>query len=110
MTLHDLLQERFRVKTRAIENPVVSAVGTTATRIFNNNPRRLGWLAVNLSANTIYVALSSDVSPTKGIRLDANGGWASMIWDEDFHATGWAIWAIATGANSSLYTLEVVTQ
>jgi len=108
MTLHDLLIEKFRVKTRAIENPVEDTVGTAPVRVLNNNPNRLGWLIVNQSANTVYVALSNRVSATYGVRLDANGGFCSMVWDEDFHATGWAVWAIATGVDSKIYVLEIV--
>jgi len=110
MTLHDLLIEKFRVRTRAIENPVTDTVDTTPKVVLHNNPNRLGWLIVNQSPNTVFVALSNQVSATRGVRLDPNGGFCSMTWSEDFHAVAWAIWAVATGANSSIYVLEIVTQ
>jgi len=108
-TLHDLILDRFKVKTRAVENPVTDTVGTEPVIILHNNPNRVFWLLINLSPNTIYVALSHDVSPNKGVYVDPNGGGTSMIWDEDFHATGWAVWAVASAADSKIYVLEIAT-
>jgi len=109
MPLANLLEERFKVRTRAVENPSgIILLGVAAQIILANNPNRLAWIAVNLSANIIYVALSNQVAATHGIRLNANGGTASMVWDEDFQMTAWGIWAVASGAASALYVLEVV--
>jgi hypothetical protein len=109
MPLADLLEERFKVRTRAVENPSgIISLGVAAQIIFANNPNRLAWIAVNLSSNVIYLALSNVVSATHGIRLNANGGMASMVWDEDFQMTAWGIWAVASAPASELYTLEVV--
>ena len=108
MPLADLLKERFKVRTRAIENPLVTSVGTIATLILKNNPNRLAFIIHNLGAFPIFLGFASDVSPTKGARIDANGGAYSMIWDEDFDATAWAIWAIADGGTSAVYTIEIV--
>lgn len=110
MDLAGLLLERFKCKTRAVENPLVTAVGTTAILVLANNPNRLAWVIVNLSANTLYLALGNDVSATKGVLLAPNGGSASMVWDEDFQTVGWAVWGVAAGANSAIYCMEVVTQ
>jgi len=109
MNLADLLLERFKVRTRAIENPKTTSIGTTATQILANNPNRLAWVVINLSSNIIYLAFGSDVASTKGIRLEANGGSAVMIWDEDFQATAWAIWGVASGASSAIYAFEIVS-
>lgn len=109
MPLADLLMERFKVRTRAVENPqAVTSLGTTAQVILANNPNRLGWVIVNLSTNIVYLGLTNAVSATRGIRLNANGGLASMVWDEDFQMTGWGIWGVASGAASAIYSLEVV--
>jgi len=110
MDLASLLLEKFKCKTRAVENPVTTSVGATATLLFNNNPNRLAWNFVNLSANAIYLALANDVSATKGILVASNGGFASMVWDEDFQTTGWAVWGIAPAGASACYSSEVVIQ
>lgn len=107
MGAREVSEKRFGFPTRALENPVVSSVGTSAIEILRNNPDRVFWLVVNLSANTVYVALSEDVSATKGIRLDANGGFASFSAEEDGEAVAYAVHAIATGAASNIYVLEI---
>jgi len=106
--LADLLLERFGVRTRAVENPKTTSVGTTAVEILSNNPRRLGAVIINLSTNTVYLGLSQDVSSSKGILLTPNGGSFALVWDEDFQMTAWAWWAVSSGASSSIYTIEVV--
>lgn len=108
MSLADLLMERFKVKTRAIENPVITSIGATAVLVLNNNPNRLAWVMVNLSVNAIYMALNNGVSATNGIYIPPNGGNVSMIWDEDFQTTAWAIWGIAPAGASAIYSFEVV--
>lgn len=109
ITLADLLMERFKVRTRAVENPRPTVTGAAAILVLSNNPNRLGIAMINLGANPIYVGLEGDTSATKGIRLDANGGSVSMIWDEDFQTVGWAWWAISPDGASRLYVLEVVS-
>lgn len=108
MSLAELLMERFKVKTRAVENPKITSLGVTAQQVLGNNPDRLAFIVQNLSANVIYLSLKNDVSSSKGIRLAANGGSFSCIWDEDFQMTGWAWWAVATGASSAVYAIEVL--
>lgn len=107
MNLQDLIDKQFGVKTFPKENPVISSVDATAKKVLDNNPNRVAWIIINLSANNIYVALSRDVSSSKGILLSPNGGFASMVWDEDFQMTGWEIWAIAPAGASAIYVLEV---
>lgn len=108
--LASILEETFKTKTRAVENPLITSVGVTAAQILANNPNRLAWVIVNMSANTIYLAFSNAVSATRGIILAPNGGSASMVYNEDFQPTGWAVWALASGAASAVYAYEVVTQ
>ena len=107
MGAREFTLKRFGFPTRAVENPVVAAVGTSAVVILKNNPDRVFWLVVNLSTNVVYVALSEDVGDAKGIRLDANGGWASMSVEEDGEAVAYAVHAKATGAASAIYVLEM---
>ena len=110
MDLAGLLLEQFKVKTRAVENPLLTALGTSALLVFSNNPNRLAWIFINLSANTVYLGLGNDVGTAKGVLIAPNGGSATMIWSEDFQMTGWAIWGIAPAGASNCYSIEVVTQ
>lgn len=106
--LADLLLERFKVKTEPVENPLVAAVGLAAIPVARNHPDRVAIIFVNLSANLIYIAPNPLVSAVTGIRLEANGGWRSFVWDEDFELVSHDWYAIATGAASAFYSLEEV--
>jgi len=109
MPLADLLLERFKVKTRAVENPeAITSASATAQKILGNNPNRLAFLIMNLGAEVCYVGLTDGVSSSKGVRLDANGGSYGCIWDEDFQMTAWAWWIISASGTPAVYSLEVV--
>lgn len=109
MPLADLLMERFKVKTRAVQNPkALTAATDTAQLVLGNNPNRLGFLVINLGTKPVFLALTNDVSATKGILLDASGGNFGCIWDEDFDMTAWAWWARCVGDTSAIFALEIV--
>ncbi len=113
MPLADLLLERFKVKTRPRRDPLnVSPIGINPVIVLPNNPNRLGFIIMNLSANVVYLDLEQVVNAGAGtevgLRLDANGGFISMIWDEDFQMVAWAWWAVSAAANTRLVILEVV--
>ncbi len=109
MPLAELLQERFKVRTRVVVNPLRASIGTTPQLLLSNNPNRLAWVIVNTHATQIiYISFENDVSAAKGIRIDPAGGMASMVWDEDFEPTAWAIWGLGSGATTTLYCYEVV--
>jgi len=109
MTLKELLDQQFKVKTDSIANPVTNSVGAAATRVLGNNPNRLAWVFINLSANTIYLEFSRDVGAARGILVSPNGGSAMMVWNEDFELTGYEVWGLAPAGASTCYVLEVVT-
>jgi hypothetical protein len=98
---------KFGFPTRLVPNPVVTTVGTTIVEVMRNNPDRIFWLIENRSANDIYLGFKNDVSSTNGVRLAAAGGSASMTIEEDGNVTGWQVFAVATGAGSSIYSFEI---
>ena len=109
MPLADLLMERFKVKTRAVENPeAVTEASTTAQKVLANNPNRLGWTIVNNGDEDCAIGLTDALTMNNGVRLDANGGSAGEIWDEDFQEVGWAQWIIAESGTPAIYCKEVV--
>ncbi len=109
MNVADLLEKQFGVKTTYGVNPEVDAVAITKTRILDNNPRRLSFVLINLGAVFITVSPNPDVSLTKGIYLVPNGGTLSMVWTEDFEMPTMEWYAIANGANSDIFVMEVLT-
>lgn len=107
MTARKLIDKLFGVRTKGVENPVVSSVGTSAVEVLHNNPSRLAWLIINMSSNTVYVAFERDVSSSKGVILQANGGFTSVTVSEDFDLVTYAVWAVASGAASAIYVLGI---
>jgi len=105
MSLAEILMKRWGVRTQAAQKTV--SLGDAAAEVAPNNPDRLGLLIVNLSANSVYLALDNSVAATKGILLVPTGGSATFSIEDDFQMVGWAIWGIATGADSPLYVIEV---
>lgn len=103
-TLRELLEDRFGVKTTFDTNPVVSSVAATVTKVFSADPNRYAFVLVNTGANDVYLKPSNDVSVGDGVYLAANGGFASLSFDEDFELVGMEWFAIANGGASSCYS------
>jgi len=108
MNVAELIEKRFGMVTRATRNPLVDEMMTATLRLLPNNPNRLGWMAVNLSANNIFLALDPEVSAAHGVLLTPNGGALSMIYEEDFEATCWAVYGMAAANNSDIFVIEVL--
>tara|TARA_B100001964_G_scaffold73250_1_gene82979 strand:+ start:142 stop:528 length:387 start_codon:yes stop_codon:yes gene_type:complete len=101
----EYLRTRFRGELRESEsNPTI---GTAATTIAESNPDRLSLQFTNLSANVIYIGLAETVSASNGIRLDMNGGGASLSVEDDGMLVTRQWYAMASGAGSSAYVLEM---
>lgn len=108
MNVAELIEKRFGMVTRAAENPLVNECMVARTRILPNNPNRLAWIILNLSANNVYIALDIGVGADHGILLTPNGGSATMIYEEDFEATCWEVFGVAAADNSDIFALETV--
>jgi len=108
-TARQLVQERFGAPVNPVVNRSVSSVGAAATRLFINDPDRLGFLVVNLSVNDLWIGPFPDVSATKGIRLGTNGGSISLVWFEDFEITAWEWFAIGSAAATTLLAVEYLS-
>ncbi len=106
-TLRDLITARFGVQTELRLDPVTNTVGVTPVVVLTNNPDRLSVLVVNLSAVGVYLKPAPNVSASSGVKLNANGGTFSLLWEEDFHLTGYEWWAIAEAAGASILVVEV---
>lgn len=105
--LSDAIDREFGVRTRLIINPVTGSVGTTATEILRNNPDRLSWVIINLSANFGFIDFTPQVAATRGIRLSANGGSAAATWRDDGELVGHPVFALLDTAAGDFYVVEV---
>lgn len=108
MSLEALIAAKLGVRTRPIENRLVSSVGTSVLELLPNDPNRLAAVIINLSTNVLYVTPGRDPSSSKGIRIAPSGGTLLLLWDEDFHTVGSSWFGVASGAASAVYTLEEV--
>ena len=108
MTLAALLQKQWGIRTRSQSNPVTITVGTSVTKILDNNPNRLSYVVINLSANDLYIGFDRAPGATNGIYLAPNGGSATLTWDRDFELVCWQCNAIAGGAGSAIFIQEVL--
>jgi hypothetical protein len=108
MAASQYMLKEYGFVTRAVVNPLVSSAGTTTVRVLNDNPDRIAWFIINLSANIVYISYSPDVSSTKGIILAANGGTANSTVRDDGDAVTYEIWAKAAADNSTIYVIEYV--
>lgn len=108
-TMDDLLRNELGVNSHPGPESGTQAIGLTVGKILSNNPNRVGLTMINLSANTIYIGPENTTSSSEGIFLSANGGSLSFDWRTDMTLIPNQWFAVATGAASSLYILEVVT-
>lgn len=99
MSLARFIENKFGTKTRSIQNPEVTAVATTVTRLLKNNPDRLSYTFINLGANSVYLAWDREVSTSRGVLVASGGGSITLSADEDGEIVGYELYGIAaTGA------------
>lgn len=106
--LQRLIDTKYGVKTTIIENPLVSQVEVTKTKIVSSNPDRVGLVIVNNGANVVYLTPSNLTAVGNGIRLVGNGGVATLDWEKDLSLVGSEWYGIADGGASACYVIEVV--
>ena len=101
----EYLRERY--KGELTEKELTQAIGTTAAVVVDADPDRLGLLILNLSNNTVFVALENTVSSANGIRLGANGGSVAFNITDDGMIQTRQIYAIADGIASTVYVITL---
>ena len=90
-----------------VENESSPSANTTVSVAVDGNGDRVGLLIVNLSANIVYIGLSSATSASDGIELAGGGGLAAFNVREDFTLTSRRWYCIAPAGASQLYVLEI---
>jgi len=93
--------------SRPIINPVTDTVLTTPTLILRNNPDRIFWLVVNLSANNGYLGWDTLVSSTRGLLVAANGGFVSASIEEDGELVIQEVYAVNLAAQGTYMIVEI---
>ncbi len=108
-TLQTLLERRLGVKTRPRLSPAGFQIGASIAQVLRQTPNRVAAVIINLSVNELFVSPDGITSATHGIRLSPSGGALTLLWDEDFDMVGYEWNAIASGAASDVFVLEVLT-
>lgn len=99
------LQRRWQ--GRLAETASNPTPGVAAEELVGGDPERVALILINLSVNIIYVSPRNDVSAINGIRLNANGGSLTLTPDDDGVLVSRPWFALATGAASQMYVLQV---
>lgn len=108
MSLTKYIEGKFGTKTRSQQDPVTNTVATTVTQILRNNPDRLSYTVINITAFDIHVAFDREVSTTRGILIAPSGGSLTLTAEEDGELVGYELFAISTANPSTIFT--VVTE
>jgi hypothetical protein len=108
-TIETLLARALGVRVITRPSAPGLTVGVASAQVLRQNPNRVGFTFVNLSANTIYLAPGREASSTYGILVGANGGAVGVTWFEDFTLCAYDWQAIATAAASAYLVIELLT-
>ncbi len=109
-TLADLVRGHLGVPTFTRENPEVSTVGVTPVTVLRQNPNRVAFTIVNLSAVEVFLRPLQNPSATVGILVGPGGGSLTLDWLEDFDLCGYEWRAVANAAASPVFVLEWLLQ
>ena len=109
ISLYDAIQTVMPVKTglKIIKYNVSDSLPPTL--IANNNPNRLELIISNVGDYDVYLNSSVAFDIPTGILLTPNGGFLSLIWNEDFDITGYTWYALADGGTAELTIMEVLS-
>ena len=84
-----------------------ATVGTTASRIVLNNPRRVKLTLLNLGASDVYVGFDSSVTTSAGLKLVAATGFLESNASDDGEEVLSEFWAISGSASQTVMISEV---
>ena len=81
-------------------------VGTTATQLFSNNRSRFEDIISVTGANSCALGRLPSVTITTGVLLVASGGKYSENWVDDLYLPEFEMWAICSGAGTTIHIVE----
>ena len=81
---------------------------TVTAQLYENNGDRLASVIFNLGPNDVFIAFNAGVSSSNGIKIVANGGFASFTLRDDFTLPTFPLYFVSTIATSLCYVLESI--
>lgn len=103
---HEWSKLYFGADTRA--EITRTTVGTAASVLLKNNPRRIFWRIRNRSAGEVYIDIAADPSTTDSDVLAPSGGQAYASVTQDGEVVSWEVRAVAALAGSKVWVYEVM--
>lgn len=110
VSLHKLIDERFGVRTRGVQNRANVQQTITAGLVLRNDSSRLAATIINLGTNPVFITPDGAPTTTRGIRVGPSGGAITLLWDEDFNLVGLEWFGVTDAGTSDLYVLEVLVE
>lgn len=109
-SLSELLEERYGVRTTHRENPTGNVAFVDAVQpVLGSNPKRLGFVVVNMGANNFWLAPSDNVADDYGIMLVPNGGSTTTRWNVDFEMCTLPYYGISIAApGTNIFVMEIM--
>ena len=109
ITLYDAIQTVMPVKTGLRITHVNVSASAPPTKLCDNNPNWLELILSNVGDYGIYIHTSVDYTIPTGVLLTPNGGFLSMMWNEDFDITGYQWYGYADTLAGELTVMEVIS-
>lgn len=110
VSLHELIDKEFGVRTRSAPNREATVMTTTSQLVLRNDSSRLAALIINLGGVAVFIRPSGRPSATVGIRISPNGGFFSVLWNEDFALVGEEWNGVSATVTSTLFVLETLIE
>jgi len=98
------IEGEFGGPTEELEAEV--SAGTTATSVVGNDPESLALTLINLGSNTAWVLFEDTVSTTRGLLLNANGGYVSLTVRDDQTLPTRQWWAITSTGTTTILSIR----
>ena len=101
------LLDKYKMLLHLEKEPKVVTVSTTVTKILEHNGDRVHFLIVNLGDYDVYIAPSSRVSTSYGIKLPSHGGSVTFDVDDDGLVVTMDFYAVAESGSCPLFIYEI---
>ena len=98
------IEGEFGGPTEELEAEV--SAGTTATSVVGNDPESLALTLINLGSNTAWVLFEDTVSTTRGLLLNANGGYVSLTVRDDQTLPTRQWWAVTSTGTTTILSIR----
>lgn len=84
------------------------SVATTVTELLPNNPNRIAWVIENRSVNNGAIGFDNETTFANGLKIGADGGFASMVAETDGESVGYRLVGINEAAAGDWRVVETI--